>query len=67
MNNVVDYFNHGHSADNDGDSSGNHSFNNNDNDDDDSNEEDDLFWKREFDRHKLVLCITGALTLYYNT
>jgi hypothetical protein len=26
-----------------------------------------LFWKREFDHRKLVLCTASALALYYNT
>jgi hypothetical protein len=25
-----------------------------------------LFWLRECDRNKLLLCTTGALALYYN-
>jgi len=56
MNNVANYVNYGHSSDNDGDSSGNHNSDNDndDDDDDDSNEEGELFWKREFDGHKLV-------------
>jgi hypothetical protein len=66
MNNVADYVNYGNSFVNDGDSSGNHSSDNDDNDDA-SDEEGELFWKREFDRQKLVLCIAGALALYYNT
>jgi hypothetical protein len=67
MNNVADYVNYGHSSNNNGDSNGNHGSDNDDNDDNDSDEEGALFWKREFDRHKLVLCTAGALTLYYNT
>jgi hypothetical protein len=66
MNNVADYVNYGNSSVNNGDSSGNHSSDN-DEEDDDSNEEGELFWKREFDRQKLVLCTVGALALYYNT
>jgi len=46
MNNVADYVNFGHYADNDGDSSGDDSSNNNNNDDNDSNEEGELFWKK---------------------
>jgi hypothetical protein len=47
------------------------SNNDDDNDDDDENkhdddEEGDLFWLRECDRNKLLLCTTGALALYYN-
>jgi hypothetical protein len=60
MNNVADYVNYGHSSNNDGDSNGNHGSDNDDNDDNDSDEEGELFWKREFDRHKLVLCTTGC-------
>jgi hypothetical protein len=67
MNNVADYVNFGHSADNDGDSSGDDNSDNDENDDNDSNKEGGLFWKREFDRQKLVLCTAGALALYYNT
>jgi hypothetical protein len=67
MNNIAGYVNYGHSSDNDGDSNGNHSFDNDDNNDDDSDEEGELFWKREFDRQKLVLRTAGALALYYNT
>ena len=66
MNNVADYVNYGHSSDNDGDSNGNHNSDNDDNDDDDSDEEGELFWKREFDHHKLVLSTADALSLYYN-
>jgi len=67
INNVADYVNYGHSSNNDGDSSVNHNSDNDDNDDDDSYEEGELFWNREFDRCKLVLCTAGALALYYNT
>jgi hypothetical protein len=67
MNNVDDYINFGHSADNDRNFSGDHNSDNDDNDDNDSNEEGELFWKMEYDRQKLVLCMTNALTLYYNT
>jgi hypothetical protein len=63
MNNVADYVNYSHSASIDGDYSDNHNF---DNDDDDSDDEGELFWKREFDRHKLVLYTTNDLSLYYN-
>jgi len=35
-------------------------------DDDDDDDEGDLFWLRECDRNKLLLCTTGALALYYN-
>jgi len=38
MNNLTNYVNYGHYADNDGDSSGNHNSNSDDNDNDDSNE-----------------------------
>ena len=38
MNNLTDYVNYGHYADNDGDSSGNHNSDSDDNDNDDSNE-----------------------------
>ena len=39
--------------------------------DDDANQDNDdeegkLFWLRECDRNKLILCTAGALTLYYN-
>ena len=39
--------------------------------DDDANQDDDdeegkLFWLRECDRNKLILCTAGALALYYN-
>ena len=67
MNNVADYVNYGYSADNDRDSSDNYSLENEDNDNDDSNDKGELFWKRKFDCHKLVLCTAGALVLYYNT
>ena len=67
MNNVADYINFGHSTDNDRNSSSDHSSDNDDNDDNDSNEEGELFWKREYDRQKLVICTADALTLYYNT
>jgi len=32
----------------------------------DDDEEGDLFWLREFDRNKLLLCTAGALALFYN-
>ena len=46
MNNVADYVNFGHSADNDGDSSGDDNSDNDENDDNDSNKEGGLFWKK---------------------
>jgi hypothetical protein len=33
----------------------------------DDNDSGDLFWLKECDRTKLVICIAGALTMYYNT
>jgi hypothetical protein len=70
LNNVADYVNYGNSSVNDGDCSGNYSSDNDDDDDDDnddSDEEDELFWEREFDDQKLILCTAGAVALYYNT
>jgi hypothetical protein len=32
----------------------------------DDNEEGDLFWLRECDHNKLILCTVGALALCYN-
>jgi len=32
----------------------------------DDDEEGDLFWLREFNRNKLLLCTVGALALFYN-
>jgi hypothetical protein len=32
----------------------------------DDDEEGDLFWLREFDRNKLLLCTDEALALFYN-
>ena len=43
MNNVADYVNYGNSSVNDGDCSGNHSFDTDDDDNDDSDEEGELF------------------------
>jgi hypothetical protein len=65
LNNVADYVNYGHSPDNDGDCSGNYSSDNDD--DDDNDDSDELFWEREFDEQKLILCTAGAVALYYNT
>jgi hypothetical protein len=62
MNNIADYVNYSYSAGIDGDYNDNHSF---DNDDDNSNDKGKLFWKKEFDHHKLVLSTTDALSLYY--
>lgn len=44
------------------------SNNDNSNEDDDGDDDNagNSFWHREFDRHKLVLCIASALALYYN-
>jgi len=67
MNYVAEYVNYGHYGGNDGDFSHNNSSDNNDNDDNDSNDKSELFRKREFDHHKLVLCMASALALYYNT
>jgi len=66
INNIADYVNYGNSSVNDGDSSGNQSPDDDD-DDDASDEEGELFWEREFDHQKLVICTAGALALYYNT
>jgi len=66
MNNVADYVNSGKSSVNDGDCSDNNSSDTDD-DDDDSDEEGELFWEREFDDQKLILCTAGAIALYYNT
>jgi len=46
--------------------------NNNEMQDDDQNQQDDddsgdLFWHREYDCTKLVICTAGALALYHNT
>jgi hypothetical protein len=67
INNIADYVNYGNSSVNDGDSNGNQSSDDDDDDDDASDEEGELFWEREFDHQKLVICTAGALTLYYNT
>jgi hypothetical protein len=67
MNNITDYINYGYSDDNDRDSNDNYSSDNDDNNNDDSNDEGELFWKMKFDCHKMVLCMAGALVLYYNT
>jgi hypothetical protein len=70
LNNIADYVNYGNSSVNDGDCSGNYSSDTDDDDDDDnddSDEEDELFWEREFDDQKLILCTAGAATFYYNT
>ena len=68
MNNVADYVNYGNSSVNDGDCSDNNSSDtDDDDDDDDSDEEGELFWEREFDDQKLILCTAGAIALYYNT
>jgi hypothetical protein len=67
MNNVADYVNYGNSSVNDGDCSDNNSSDTDDDDDDDSDEEGELFWEREFDDQKLILCTAGAIALYYNT
>ena len=64
MNNVAAYVNYSNSFVNDGDCSGNHSPDTNNDDDDDSDEEGELFWEREFDNQKLILCMTGVITLY---
>jgi hypothetical protein len=65
MNNVANYGNYGNSPVNDGDFSCNHSSDTDD--DNDSDEKGELFWEREFDNQKLILCTVGAITLYYNT
>jgi hypothetical protein len=68
INNIADYVNYSNSSVNDGDSSGNQSSDDDDDDDNDaSDEEGELFWEREFDHQKLVICTAGALALYYNT
>jgi len=67
MNYLAEYVNYGHCGGNDGDFSDNNSSDNDDNDNDDSNDKGELFWKREFDHRKLVLCTASALALYYNT
>ena len=76
MNNVVQYvsndfsgtstcsgFGCSSSADNGNNTDDNDDDNENKHDDD---EEGDLFWLRECDRNKLLLCTVGALALYYN-
>ncbi|XP_061961541.1 protein ALP1-like [Populus nigra] len=52
-----------------GDSYGNYNSEVQDNDlnQQDDNDGGDLFWHRECDRTKLVICTAGALTMYYNT
>jgi len=64
MNYVAHYLNYGDFTGNDGGFSDNHSSDNDN--DDDSDDEGELFWKREFDHRKLVLCTVSALALYYN-
>ena len=77
MNNVVRYVSNGFGGTNTGSgfgcSSGAGNGNNTDDDDNDDDEnkhdddeEDDLFWLRECDHNKLLLCMTRALALYYN-
>jgi hypothetical protein len=75
MNNVVQYVSYGCGGKNSSsgfDSISNAGNDNNTNDEDDDNEYDDeeeerdLFWLREFDYHKLILCTTKALAMNYN-
>jgi len=77
MNNVVQYVSNGFGSTSNGSGfgsssgAGNDNNTNDDDDDDDENkhdddEEGDLFWLRECDHNKLLLCTTGALALYYN-
>jgi hypothetical protein len=75
MNNVVQYVSYGCGGKNSGsgfDSNSNAGDDNNTNDEDDDNEyndddeERDLFWVRDFDYHKLILCATKALAMNYN-
>jgi hypothetical protein len=80
MNNVVQYVLNGFGGTSTGSgfgySSGAGNVNNTDDDDDDDDDDDenkhdddeegDLFWHREYDRNKLLLCMAGALVLYYN-
>ena len=67
LNNFADYVNYSNSSVNDGDCSGNHSSDTDDDDNDDSDEEGELYWEREFDDEKLILCTASAIALYYTT
>ena len=75
MNNFVQYVSYGCCGRNSGSDlsyssgAGDDSNTNDDDDDDnefDDDEEGDLFWLKEFYRHKLMLCTTRALDMFYN-
>ena len=62
MDRVVDHINYGGDDDNgglgwDGDDGANVY--------DDSDADDESFWKRDFDKKKLVVCTAGAINMYY--
>ena len=68
--NIMDRFvDHINSRDdyNNGASSGDVDNGANDDDDDDSDEDGKSFWRREFDRKKLIVCTAGAIHMYYIT
>jgi len=77
MNNVVRYVSDGFAGTSSGRGFGgsfsaSYGNNNNEVEDDDQNQQDDddvgdLFWHRECDRTKLVICTAEALALYHNT
>jgi len=75
MNRIVDHINYPScegsgasvaSAGDDGD--GNDADDSNDDDDDgddDSDDDDEFILKRQFDMKKLIICMTGAINMYY--
>jgi hypothetical protein len=77
MNNVVRYVSDGFASTSSrrgfgGSFGAGYGNNNNEVEDDNQNQQDDddvgdLFWHRECDRTKLVICTAGALDLYHNT